>query len=880
MKRWYKLILPVLVSSAFLCGYVSPKDRQYVDYFLRLQAADLFKKQSFLLNWSCAYVNHLRIEGVDMSFSCYRVLTQPQARKLIVSVALEIVKKINSDPILKERKFLEEPFTIDRLYLKIETNNVMSQQAEVETIQKIYLDRGQITYITYPASTLVTGYPTTYEETLELAMMYLGESTPFKGGPMQAEVSQKEEPMPPMPLPQPDTSEPLPKPSQQQIELPLTTNPSVHRLYDADVTIPTPVVGKTSPGATWGDDSLTGAGKIEKSVLNEPSENLLKSSQSQKATFFSTAYLSDSSAAPTGTVALNDIDSPSFSSKGENLEAWRGVDFPSGQVADVYEKVLETDNPLQSAKNTPNTRRVFVAAEEFPKTSIDALPLAFLMWNETPDVPKYAVDSALDQDPSIVFGLVADSQIENDGVEAQNETIGDNQPPTPPIEESSSPYQRFMDWCKQRTEEEQKRVSSNHKEEKGQLPDSPTGFKEPLSVDASVQSIETPSDVCPSKPQEPISLESRLHTIGEEVSLKFEDDLQSNTIAKQLPGGASNEEKTQTISHLGLSYDDSLSGLLKGLPIAVEESTIVEAGQVPKAIQGFWSACTSPSEEAHPSCMGNGFGSVRSSDVELCVADKCMGAAKDCWVSCTKPSESSEMPTGPEEMCVADKCMDAAKDCWVSCTKPSESSEMPAGPEEVCVADKCMDAAKDCWVSCTKPSESSEMPTGPGEVCVADKCMDVAKECWVSCTTPDEEKHPSCCEEDERVAVFASGSELCSLDDGIDALKDLWETITGSLGLGLENSQSVCMGLNEVCSPDDIRDELDENDDDQNPDERALAQTSDKKSILDSICLFFYDGQGAPPEYIPENETLSEEQEEKTDVDNDAELLLSDAGDY
>ena len=84
MKRWCGLIFSLVIGATLLCGYVAPKDRKYVDYFLKLHAADLFRSKSFLLESSWAYVSRKGIERIDMRFSFYRVLTVNQARELIV----------------------------------------------------------------------------------------------------------------------------------------------------------------------------------------------------------------------------------------------------------------------------------------------------------------------------------------------------------------------------------------------------------------------------------------------------------------------------------------------------------------------------------------------------------------------------------------------------------------------------------------------------------------------------------------------------------------------------------------------------------------------------------------------------------------------------
>ena len=225
MKRWCAVVFPFLVGASCLCGYASPQDRQYVDYFLHLQAADLFRTQSFLLNWSCAYMNVNKLQGVDLSFSCYRSLSLNAARKLLVSIAEDMVNRINKDPSIQERHLLPEPFNLNQLYLKIETENVFSAQADTGTIRVMTLDRGNITYETYRGSTLFYGRTLEYHETLEMARMLLGEVPAFDEKPMppqaagfKATVAQPALETPPS---QPDRSVEEPQVKQLPPEQPL-----------------------------------------------------------------------------------------------------------------------------------------------------------------------------------------------------------------------------------------------------------------------------------------------------------------------------------------------------------------------------------------------------------------------------------------------------------------------------------------------------------------------------------------------------------------------------------------------------------------------------------------------------------------------------------
>ena len=189
MKRWCGLVLPLILGATFLCGYVAPQDRKYVDYFLKLQAADFFRSRSFLLNSSQAYVSRNGLERIEMRFSFYRALTVNQARELIVSVAQELVERINSDSEIRSRKLLTSPFHISGLYLEIRTDNVISKHADVESVQRITLNKGTLTYQSYPASELLYGRTSVYKESFEQALMFLDLPTEFDSEQVQTEAA-------------------------------------------------------------------------------------------------------------------------------------------------------------------------------------------------------------------------------------------------------------------------------------------------------------------------------------------------------------------------------------------------------------------------------------------------------------------------------------------------------------------------------------------------------------------------------------------------------------------------------------------------------------------------------------------------------------------
>lgn len=173
MRLAFSLICGIGLLFSFCCSSVLPKDKRYVDYFLHLHAAELFRTQSFVLKKSWAYVSQLRLERVSMSFSCYKVLTVNQARKLIVSLANGLLDKINSDTELRARHLVIAPFTVDRLRLEVKTENILSENADVASVRLIVLNGPEITYETYPISSIYSGGPTIYKETFEYALMQL-----------------------------------------------------------------------------------------------------------------------------------------------------------------------------------------------------------------------------------------------------------------------------------------------------------------------------------------------------------------------------------------------------------------------------------------------------------------------------------------------------------------------------------------------------------------------------------------------------------------------------------------------------------------------------------------------------------------------------------
>ncbi len=183
MKQRLKKALPIVccicISSMMVCGYIPPQDRKYLDYFLKLYAAQLFRDKNFVLVSSSCYVGKKNIERVEMEFSFYRPMGKLKSREVIVDLAENLLEAINNDPILKRRGLLDVPFTSDRLIIEVKTDNIFSANADVETIKRIRLKKNTITYDTYPWSDLLTAGSNTFTEDYCVARMMCGKPVSY-----------------------------------------------------------------------------------------------------------------------------------------------------------------------------------------------------------------------------------------------------------------------------------------------------------------------------------------------------------------------------------------------------------------------------------------------------------------------------------------------------------------------------------------------------------------------------------------------------------------------------------------------------------------------------------------------------------------------------
>lgn len=187
-----RFVFSVVCGCALLCSLCGAttfaQNKRYVDYFLHLYAAELFRTRSFVLNKSWAYVSQNRLERVGMNFSCYKAMTINQSRRLVVDVIDQLVDRINADSEMKARHLVDEPFYADRIRLELKTENIFSENVDTASVRHIHFNGTDIVYETYPLSTLYSGSPSTiYQETFEDALMKLDDPTLFDqpGNPLK-----------------------------------------------------------------------------------------------------------------------------------------------------------------------------------------------------------------------------------------------------------------------------------------------------------------------------------------------------------------------------------------------------------------------------------------------------------------------------------------------------------------------------------------------------------------------------------------------------------------------------------------------------------------------------------------------------------------------
>src|SRR5262245_22232486 len=169
-----KILCVVCISFFVLCSFVTTKDEKYVSYFLHLYSAGLFRERNFTLHDAKAVFGKDHIHRIEMSLSCYKAMPLENARKLLVSVAMDFLEEINTDPGLKEKGLIKDKFIPRQLYLRIKCDNVIGETYQVIFIREIILDRGQVTYITFKNMPEIWGKSYTIHEDFDYALMLTG----------------------------------------------------------------------------------------------------------------------------------------------------------------------------------------------------------------------------------------------------------------------------------------------------------------------------------------------------------------------------------------------------------------------------------------------------------------------------------------------------------------------------------------------------------------------------------------------------------------------------------------------------------------------------------------------------------------------------------
>ena len=158
--RGHKRILFLTSLSLFvLCSFVPYKDKHYVDYFLHLYSAELFREKQFNLISVRTFYGWQSIDRIYIKFSCFRSLSLKEARALLIETADNLMQKINNDPILIEKHLLlGGHFCAKQLHLTIEAGNVFTETMDNSTsIKTVSLSDGVITYETFKTSVFLRG---------------------------------------------------------------------------------------------------------------------------------------------------------------------------------------------------------------------------------------------------------------------------------------------------------------------------------------------------------------------------------------------------------------------------------------------------------------------------------------------------------------------------------------------------------------------------------------------------------------------------------------------------------------------------------------------------------------------------------------------------
>jgi hypothetical protein len=178
MGRFRIVFFIISLSLVFLCGFVSLKDEKYVSYFMHLYSAELFREHNLTFHDAKTTFSKNHVLKVDMSYSCYKILSVESARELLVQIVLGFLDKINKDPEMKERGLIDGNLLPKQLRIHIMCENVYGDTVGRIYIREILLNNGHVSYTTFKNLPELWGRSYTTEEELEYAFMLTGNTRP------------------------------------------------------------------------------------------------------------------------------------------------------------------------------------------------------------------------------------------------------------------------------------------------------------------------------------------------------------------------------------------------------------------------------------------------------------------------------------------------------------------------------------------------------------------------------------------------------------------------------------------------------------------------------------------------------------------------------
>lgn len=152
-KRYQRKLFLISVASLLSLSLVEQNDRKYAEYFFQKFSAELYKERAFHLSsmrisYSCNAINL-----VSLRYSCFRPLDVPAARDLMLSVIEELLKKANTNDLLKTHNLLKSShLCINNLDIEIRSDSYINGLRNSTGVAAVRLEDNVITYETYKTS--------------------------------------------------------------------------------------------------------------------------------------------------------------------------------------------------------------------------------------------------------------------------------------------------------------------------------------------------------------------------------------------------------------------------------------------------------------------------------------------------------------------------------------------------------------------------------------------------------------------------------------------------------------------------------------------------------------------------------------------------------